>query len=1058
MKLKIIHKLLLVATLPIVTLLVFVLNTLNNQENMLEKNKNEFESLSLINISSRLMYNLQLERGISSGFITHINEKSLEIQLQEQYKRTDIELKKLTQKFLLPRSKKLKTYIQNLQTNLKQIGSIRKKTLARNITWNENFFYYTSLNTQILLFIKNFDFQSYSIQKNSNISLYHSVISLEEYAGRERGLVNKFDKNISIEDMQSYNHFVKLQEDELQQIKNYLSSDDYNKFNDIEEKYKTTYFNEVRIEINSSALKSKILHNIYELIGIGGMIHDLSKYRFTENKEHYENFLIKKQKFLSLMDDYISLCSKASKDLQTATQLKNIFQIIKPGSNLDASAVLQKYQELQNTPINIEQSDWFEIATQRINEFNEIQKNIFSLLQKDMSQDIKDLENELLMHIVLFVITIISLFTVTYFIANSIKISMKQLELGINNFFNFLNFRKEAPREINTNSSDEIADMAESINIQMHIIEEHLEDDEAFINEITEIVTLMKDGNFSERPYYEPHNPDLKDLKIVFEQLIELISEKIDQQTKSLERLNASLEDKVHLQTLELQEQIEEITLARDKAIAAELAKDEFLANMSHEIRTPLNAILGFVTILNKQIKDEKQQHYLQIIDKSGKSLLTIISDILDFSKIQSGKFTISPHEINPVEEMSGAILLFASKAYEKNLIYDSYIDIHMPKRVRMDEVRVKQIFSNILSNAIKFTPEHKSINVSVTMENSQLVISVEDTGIGISQENQIKIFNPFEQADGSTTRKYGGTGLGMSISKKLAELMNGTLEVESEEGVGSTFTLKIPIEILDESSNIPEEFRAIENKTIAILDFYKDSIKLKLIKKYLEDFGVKEIVELSTFQDDGYDIIFFIPDDLHNEDIVENNKPAIAILRNSSIQLADLDHIHPLYSPFTPKTIFESFKESGILDTVANSKNLDIKDHIEIKFNAKVLVAEDNEANQDLIALLLHDFGITYTIVNNGLEAYEKFKHEKYDLILTDENMPELNGIAMMEKIKAYEQENGLDPTPIIVVTASVLDTDKEKFTKAGMDGFVGKPIDTNLLAKELSRFIKES
>jgi len=647
----------------------------------------------------------------------------------------------------------------------------------------------------------------------------------------------------------------------------------------------------------------------------------------------------------------------------------------------------------------------------------------------------------------------------TYIISKSIEKSIFSLHQGINNFFDFLNFKKEKPENIYTGSNDEIQDMAISINKQMSLIEHALEEDLDFIHETTQIVTLMKDGNFSERPYFEPHNPNLKELKSVFNELIDLISEKIEEQTTSLERLNASLEDRVHFQTLELEKQIQEITIAMDKAIAAEIAKDEFLANMSHEIRTPLNAILGFVTILQKQIKDEKPLKYLNIIDTSGKSLLTIINDILDFSKIQSGKFTIAPHNVNIIEEMSTATLLFASKAYEKHLIYDVYIDPNMPQTILVDTVRVKQIFSNLLSNAIKFTSKDKSIKVNVIIENSRLIISVQDTGIGIAKENLSKVFKAFEQADSSTTRKYGGTGLGLSISYKLAELMNGELSVTSKEGVGSTFTLDIPITIINE---LPKEYidsKKLATYTIALLDHYTDSIKLKLIKKYLLDFGAVNILFLNEYQKEGYDLLFFIPDDLYNEEIVEHKTPSIAILRNSSVRLVDLEHIHALYTPFTPSLIIQSILETGLMQKTQEAFIPQIgTQQSKVQFKGSILVAEDNETNKMLISVILNNFGLQYKIANNGLEAVSMFKKEKFDLVLMDENMPELNGIGAMKLIKEYEKEKKLTFTPIIALTASVLDTDKEKFINAGMDGFVGKPIDNMEMINELSKFLQRT
>ncbi|MCD4667880.1 MAG: response regulator, partial [Sulfurimonas sp.] len=711
---------------------------------------------------------------------------------------------------------------------------------------------------------------------------------------------------------------------------------------------------------------------------------------------------------------------------------------------------------LENSNISISIKRWIQISTQRINDIHNIENKLFDKISKSFNDDIKTTSDALIFQIILILITIFILFLATYIIAKNVKTSIKKLSNGMDDFFKFLHSNDVKPKQIDTNSNDEINEMAQNINAQMKIIEDNLEDDIDFINEATQIVMMMKDGDFSERPYFEPHNQHLIELKAVLNELIELIADKIKEQTDSLEELNRSLEDRVYNQTIELERQIKEITISRDKAIQAEIAKDEFLANMSHEIRTPLNAILGFVTILKKQITDEKPLKYLNIIDTSGKSLLTIINDILDFSKIQSGKFIISPYEINPVVELSNAALLFASKAYEKHILYAAYIDPNLPQTISIDAVRVKQIFSNILSNAIKFTPEDGEIKVKVTSQGNKLKISIQDNGIGIAEKNIDKIFSAFEQADGSTTRKYGGTGLGLSISNKLANLMNGNLSVISKEGKGSTFTLEIPITLINNKPKILIDKNKFKEYTFAILSENKSSKKLALIKKYLSDFGAENIIELSEFQEDGYDLLFFVPSDTYNEDIVYSKKPAIALLRSSSIKLANLEHIQALYAPYIPSAIIQTINDSGI-DKIVEHKKTIIENEKEIQFIGSILVAEDNKTNQMLISLILDDYGLEFKMANNGLEAVEMFKKEKFDLVLMDENMPELNGIGAMQQIKKYEQNKKLTFTPIIALTASVLDTDKEMFLNAGMDGFVGKPIDTDELESELDRFLKK-
>jgi PAS domain S-box-containing protein len=241
---------------------------------------------------------------------------------------------------------------------------------------------------------------------------------------------------------------------------------------------------------------------------------------------------------------------------------------------------------------------------------------------------------------------------------------------------------------------------------------------------------------------------------------------------------------------------VTELVDAKNRAEEAKKIKEQFLSNMSHEIRTPLNAIMGFIQILQKRVTDEKNAGYLKTIQTSSQSLLYIINDILDISKIESAKLVIDAQSFNPTLEFKKVLDIFSINAKEKSIDLSLHIEHSLPECLFCDLLRIKQIMFNLLSNAIKFTPEHKKVAVTITYNRDTKIlnISVKDEGIGISEESQNKIFAPFEQADNSTARKFGGTGLGLSISLKLAQLMNGAIILKSEQGVGSEFTLSIPI------------------------------------------------------------------------------------------------------------------------------------------------------------------------------------------------------------------------------------------------------------------------
>jgi signal transduction histidine kinase len=377
--------------------------------------------------------------------------------------------------------------------------------------------------------------------------------------------------------------------------------------------------------------------------------------------------------------------------------------------------------------------------------------------------------------------------------------------------------------------------------------------------------------------------------------------------------------------------------LLRSKQLAEEATKQksQFLANMSHEIRTPLNAIIGFIKLLEEKETDKEKLKYMHVIKNASDSLAQIINDILDISKIERGKLKIEPHNFNPYDDLVSIAELFQAKAAEKKIDFKVKYNSNMPKILYGDALRIKQIFSNLLSNAIKFTPEGSIVKSVVWYKNGQLNIMVKDYGIGINEETQKKIFDPFTQADGSTARLYGGTGLGLTISLELARMLGGELTLKSEEGKGSIFKLSVPMPIGEEES--------------------------------------------------------------HEEDE-------------------------------------------------------------EMTLSGHVLIVEDYEANRMFLSIILENFGLTYDMANDGLEAVEKFKTGKYDLILMDENMPNMGGMDAAQQIAKLEEEGGLVHTPVVSLTANALKGDRERFLEAGFDDYLSKPIDPDLLKRVMRRFLSKT
>jgi signal transduction histidine kinase/CheY-like chemotaxis protein len=517
------------------------------------------------------------------------------------------------------------------------------------------------------------------------------------------------------------------------------------------------------------------------------------------------------------------------------------------------------------------------------------------------------------------------------------------------------------------------------------------------------------------------------------------LARSFNQMAGQLESLYDTLEDKVTQRTVALE-------LAKEEAEEANQAKSQFLANMSHEIRTPLNAILGFVNLLIDEDISKKHRNYLNIILSSGENLLSIINDILDFSKLRSGEFTIEPKVFSLHEELSHSMELFVASANAKNITILSFINPNIPKELFGDILRVKQILSNLLSNAIKFTPEGGVIRVEAQYEMQRLKISVSDSGVGISDDELEHIFEAFAQAPEHIEFNKNGTGLGLSISHQLARLMDGNITVTSQTGKGSTFSVDIPIEVQTQECHVIDDIQNYQKlKMIIYAKDMKLGIKHESFIKYAEIFDMQlEVVDHLT---DDYDVCIFVheeSDDDFIKSIISSNKINIALMSREYDCYDKYRHINSICFPLYCSKIHKAF------DELLNPDNhIDYDKKILNKFKGHILIAEDNEANQELIKIILSKYGLSYDVANNGLEAFELYKANKYDLILMDEQMPVMDGVEAVSKIIAYEEEHGLRHTPISALTANVIKGAKERGLLSGFDAFLGKPV----VLKELER-----
>lgn len=565
-------------------------------------------------------------------------------------------------------------------------------------------------------------------------------------------------------------------------------------------------------------------------------------------------------------------------------------------------------------------------------------------------------------------------------------------------------------------------------------------------------------------PVYDPDHASIIAVGTIMQDMTEQV-----RSAEELQEIRLNLEKIVAQRT-------EQLELAKIEAEQAAKTKANFMANMSHELRTPMNAIIGLSHLASLVSDDPKLHGYLQRIHQSSNHLLSIINDVLDFSKIEAGKMSIENKEFSLDDLLDKVVSLVAHKAFEKNLEFIVYIDKSLPLFFKGDSLRIGQILINFCSNAIKFTNQgHVSIHVSCESQNDEeckLLFAVKDTGIGIPPEGLAQLFTPFHQLDTSLTRQYEGTGLGLAISKNLVEQMGGTIRVESQENIGSCFSISLTCKTIVNNPGFYEDSRIKHFAKRNALIICEDTSLRNNLTELLNNLSIDhltinptnaELCSLNSLNPVDFVLVNEISDHKRLISIAKQlsrvnyaEKPkAILLAKQKHWNDAELDSYFDLIlcKPLLPQQLIEAI--TGIIEPASTEKNaFDLSQYAHLA-SMSLLLVDDKTINQDVVRELLGMLNIQIDVCHTGFEALQRLSQRNYDVVLMDVQMPGIDGYETTRRIR---EELQLTQLPIIAMTANALDGDREKCLAVGMNDYLSKPVIPQILFQTLHNWYQNT